>query len=555
MTPKAKIFRPSRLTTALALALCTVPALAQQMPDAGQLLQQDRPAPVLPKTGPTLQIAPPASAVTLPGGTMAALSGVTFTGHTLFSSDQLGAVLNDAVGQSFDLAGLQGLAQKISEHYRAAGYPFARAFVPEQQFTNGTLQIAVVEGRYGQTSTTGDNRLAPLAQDFLSNLVPGSVIESTQLERVTLILDDQPGIRTVPLIRPGQTLGTGDLVIDVAPTPAFKGEWGLDNHGNRYTGAYRARANLQWDSPFLLGDQITVRGNVSDEAQWLGNLGYNLPLGVSGLRGNIGYSHTRYELAKQFSHLDATGIADILSAGLSYPLLRSSQSNLTLIGTYQHKKLNDQQGAAGTHSDKKAHVMPLTVQFDQRDTLGGGGVTYGSLAYTLGKVNLDNTLRAADAASAQTQGHFNKWNLDIARLQATSVKPLTLFGRLSTQSASKNLDSSEDFGLGGASGVRAYPAGEGFGDAGWLVQLEARYQIDSFAPYAFYDAGHTKTNKTTWADGNNARDLAGYGAGVRYNQQAWSVDAALAWRSRGGQPTSDTADHNPRLWVTVGWRF
>ena len=55
----------------------------------------------------------------------------------------------------------------------------------------------------------------------------------------------------------------------------------------------------------MLGDQISVRGNVSDEGQWLGSLGYSLPIGTSGLRGNVGYAHTRYELAKQFARLDA----------------------------------------------------------------------------------------------------------------------------------------------------------------------------------------------------------------------------------------------------------
>ena len=555
MLSKTDTLRFSRLTAALVLAGGALPALAQQAPDAGNLLQQERPAPALPKASPGIQIAPPATAVTLAGGASVTLKAVRFTGNTLFDSAQLSNVLQDVAGQSLDLAGLQGLAQKISDYYRAAGYPFARAFVPAQKFGDGVLEIVVVEGRYGQVRATGSSRFVPAAEDFLSALVPGAVIESASLERATLILNDQPGIRTAPVIRPGQEVGTGDLDIAVSATPAFKGELGLDNHGSRYTGAYRTRASLQWDSPFMLGDQINLRGNVSDEGQWLGSLGYALPLGTSGLRANVAYAHTRYALAKEFASLDATGTADISSAGVSYPLLRSTRSNLSLSGTYQYKKLDDRQGATNSRSGKKSSVLPLTLQFDHRDNLGGGGVTYGSLGYTTGRLNLDDALKAADAASARTQGSFHKWNLDVARLQATSLDSLSLFGRVSTQSASKNLDSSEDFGLGGANGVRAYPSGEGFGDAGWLVQLEARYQIERFAPYAFYDAGHTRVNKNVFAAGSNERDLAGYGVGVRFADQDWSVDAALAWRSRGGAPTSDTSDRNPRLWVTAGWRF
>ncbi|HUW26804.1 MAG TPA: ShlB/FhaC/HecB family hemolysin secretion/activation protein [Gallionella sp.] len=555
MTHKAKTFPLACLTATVALALTAGSALAQPTPDAGQLLQQERPAPALPKADPALQIAPPVSAATLPGGTSVALKGVRFTGNTLFSGEQLSTVLGDVTDKPYDLAGLQTLAQQISEHYRAAGYPFARAFIPEQKFADRMLQITIVEGHYGKVGTTGDSRLASAAQDFLADLAPGSVIESTNLERVTLILSDQPGIQVAPLVRPGQEAGSGDLVVDVSPAPAFTGELGLDNHGNRYIGEYRARANLQWDSPFLLGDQISVRGNASDEGQWLGNLGYSLPLGASGLRGNVGYAHTRYELAKQFANLDATGTADIASAGLSYPLIRSQQTNLYLAGSYQHKKLDDRQGATNSRSDKKSNVLPFSLQFDHRDGLGGGGITYGSLGYTTGELDLDAALRVADAASARTQGSFDKWNLDAARIQAMPVSNLTLFGRASAQWAGKNLDSSEDFGLGGPNGIRAYPVGEGFGDEGWLMQLEARYQMGSVAPYALYDAGYAKTNKNPWAVGNNERNLSGYGLGLRYTDPEWSVDAGLSWRNRGGLPSSDTADRNPRLWTSAGWRF
>jgi hemolysin activation/secretion protein len=87
------------------------------------------------------------------------------------------------------------------------------------------------------------------------------------------------------------------------------------------------------------------------------------------------------------------------------------------------------------------------------------------------------------------------------------------------------------------------------------MKLEARYQVGKAAPYAFYDAGHVKTNKNAFAVASNDRDIAGYGIGMRFTDQAWSLDAALAWRSNGGVPTSDTVDRDPRLWVTAGWRF
>lgn len=190
----------------------------------------------------------------------------------------------------------------------------------------------------------------------------------------------------------------------------------------------------------------------------------------------------------------------------------------------------------------------------------GGGYAWGSLGYTTGRLKLDAALEAADIASGMdSRGHFAKWNLDLARLQTTSIHNLNLYGRLSAQWAGKNLDSSESFLLGGPNGVRAYPVGEGNGDEGYLVQLEARYRLGSAEPYLFYDAGKVRINadntRLVAPLSDNSRSIAGSGLGIRYASGAYSLDAALAWRTHGGKPESDTRDTNPRGWVSLVWRF
>lgn len=195
------------------------------------------------------------------------------------------------------------------------------------------------------------------------------------------------------------------------------------------------------------------------------------------------------------------------------------------------------------------------MNFDTRDGLGGGGITYGNVTWASGNLNLNtSSLAASDSTTAKTAGSFSKVNFDVARIQALP-SDLSLYGRFSSQFASKNLDSSELFGLGGPSGVRAYPVGEGYGSEGWLAQLELRYATGAFAPYAFYDSGWVKINKSTWTVGENERSISGYGLGVRYTEGGWRADASIAWRDRGGKPLSDTRDSNPVGWVSVGYKF
>ncbi len=127
---------------------------------------------------------------------------------------------------------------------------------------------------------------------------------------------------------------------------------------------------------------------------------------------------------------------------------------------------------------------------------------------------------------------------------------------MSTQWATHNLDSSEEFGLGGPGGVRAYPVGEGYGDRGWVGQVELRYTLAAWAPYAFYDAGKVTTNARPWMPGLNERQVAGAGVGVRFQQAAaWRADASIAWRSQGGAAQSDTVQHNPTGWLTLSHQF
>ena len=548
---------PRRNTVAMALGVALLhfspAAQAQVPPDAGQTLQQLQPPIAAPRESQPLKIqAPLDSAPIAPGGAAVILNTVKLSGNSVFSEETLRAALGDVTGKTFDLAGLRGLAQRITDVYQAGGYPFARAILPPQDLANGDLRIEVIEGRYGVVQAQGDDSvLAQQATAFLDGLLPGSVIASAPLERAALLLDDLPGIQTSATMRPGTQVGTGDLIVQVARDQRVRGDIGLDNAGSRYTGKNRVRANVDINSPFLLGDQLTVRALLSEEKLWLGSLGYSLPLGTSGLRGNVGYSHTSYELAKEFASLHANGTAKVASAGLSYPILRSQKANLTLIATYQSKDLHDNRDSTQTYESKSSQSMPLALQFDYRDAFDG--ITYGSASWTPGKLKLDAGLTAVD--DYKSNGRFHKVNLDVVRLQSLPAG-FNLMAHLSWQQANKNLDSSEKLSLGGASGVRAYPSGEATGDEGGLAQLELRYDAGAYTPYAFMDAGRITVNAKPVAAGDNRRSLSGGGLGLRYQRQAWSADVALAWRSIGGRSLSETnSDPKPRVWLNVEYRF
>lgn len=531
-------------------------ALSQTVPDAGRVLQELAvpPEPIPSSVDVKIQ-SPDLTGEPPEDGLQIKLRAVRFNGVTRFDESALREVVHEALGKSHSLSGLRDLARQITQLYRERGYPFARAYLPPQRMADGELLIEVIEGRYGSVAAIGEADLASQAQPFLAALQPGGVIQNEQLERAALVLGSLPGIVLAPVIKPGERVGTGDLEARIGRGPVFEGALRADNHGNRYSGRHRGLATARWNSPFTFGDQLSSSALLTDEGMWFGQLAYSLPIGVSGLRVQAGYAHTRYELGKEFASLGATGTAKIATAGFTYPLIRTRAHNLLMSVQYQHKDLHDEYRTVEVNNNKSSHSMPVTLQFDMRDQFAGGGMSYGAFTWTPGELSLDSRdLRFQDRLTANTQGGFQKLTLDVARLQRLPDN-FSLYGRFAGQLADKNLDSSESYSLGGANGVRAYPQGEGTGDKGWLTQLELRYAAGDFAPYLFYDFGKVTRKVTPWLAGENHRSLAGFGAGMRWTHKRLNVDISAGWRAHGGRPESDTHDNEPRMLLSAEYRL
>ncbi len=532
--------------TPVALALASCLAHAQQAPDAGQTLQQlQQTPPAAPIDRPTVKVQPPEAALTLPGGAQVAVQSLVFKGQTVLSASVLAEASGFVAGRSYDLAGLRALAQAVADFYRASGYPFARAFIPPQQFDGGTLRIDVLEGRYGAVqAVSADAALAASVQSYLAPLVPGTVIEGDALERVTLLLADLPGLQTLPLVRPGTQTGSGDLQVHASRGATQGGYAALDNHGNYYSGQTRARVGAVFTSSLLLGDELSVGGVRAADGLWLASVAYGAPVGIDGWRVTASRVRTRYRLTHGFEGNEGT--AEVTSAGVSYPMVRSRKGNLTVSLSWQEKTLFNSRAFGADTERYKLQGVPVSVQFDVRDSLGG--ITFGSLVRTAGRLDKNDAIR---------QGRFNKYNVDVVHLQPLG-EGFSLHARASGQAASRNLDSAEGMSLGGANGVRAYPNGEAAGDEGWLAQVELRYTAGAFTPYTFYDQGKVQVNAQPQLVAGAVADKrrAGAGVGVRYLNGAWSLDLALAWRLGGPAPESvQGQDRAPRAWFSGTYRF
>ena len=545
------------VTFPVTLLLLVHAAFAAEPPGAGSQIRQLPTTPVAPQRRPDLRIEPAAAgAAPALDDTRIAVKTLRVTGAQVYAEAALVATSGFTGPGELSLSQLRALAERIAERYHRDGYLLAQAYLPAQDIKDGVVTIRVLEGHYGKIDIRNASKLAsgPIAA-ALADLHSGDLIRSAPLESDLLRMSDLPGVTIKSTLTPGSTPGTADLIVDVTPANLISGSVDADNAGNRYTGANRVGATVNFNDPFGLGDLFSLRVLTSGSGLNYGRALYQVPVGRA--RVGVAASVLHYKLGEEFEPLQANGNARVATLFANYPLLRSRDTNLNVQVGFDAKTFEDKIDSTGARSDKHAQVLTTNLYGDHRDSFGGAGVSTGSL--TLSSGNLDIRTPEAllvDAATAQTNGHFSKLGVTLTRTQAITPT-VSLYGALSGQVSSKNLDISEKMELGGMNGVRAYPEGEAFADQGVLLNLEARYLVPhpimgtdtQLQLVAFADTGSVTVNKNPWSDGVNHRTLSAAGVGANfYAVNNFTVRVIYA-RKLGSEMATSAPDRSGRFWI------
>lgn len=531
-------------------------------PDAGQTIRELQQQPELsaPKTtAPLRQDDKATPDTTAADDARVMVKAIRVSGNSVFAAPELDALVAHLVGGEHTLAELEAGAGRITAYYRARGYLVAHAYLPAQDIKDGVLEISVLEGRIGEQHVNNQSRLSDeYANKYLSVIERSDVLQAQPVDRALLLLNDTPGVGGVNAsLRPGASVGTTDLVVELSPSARYVANIDFDNYGNRYTGEYRLGGALSINSPLQMGDLFSLRALTSNQDMNYARLSYQVPVGGSGLKLGGAYSDTNYRLGKEFASLNSHGSASSSSLYLVYPFVRSQTTNFSGAITREDKHLNDQVDSTNTIIDKRVQLTNFGLAGNHQDTLGGAGNTSFDLSVVAGSLSMDADSLADDSlpASAHANGSFTRYVYNINRLQRLADKDM-LSVAFSGQRASKNLNSSEKFSIGGVNGVRAYPLGEGDGDQGWLMRMELRHGIDAKKQAVlFYDKGAVEINRNPFAAGvANTRSISGAGVGGDLFFDGGQLKIYLAWRAKGGEPVSGPAK-NPRLWLQVGKQF
>lgn len=593
---KSKLFYPKPIALAISLMAAAGLAQAQQVPvqiptgpDAGLLLretQQVSPPNLTPNVQPDIEVQKQ-SRPAMKGMSSATVTvtSVVFSGNTLVSSAELEPFAAPVVGKKVSIGELQEVAYKISDYYREKGYMVARAYIPAQQVKDGVIEIQIIEGRRDQVKVNPGND--PLVrqsyqQSVMENAVPaGAVLTEADLERGLLLLGDLPGVTNVKgVLEPGAQVGTSNVVVNSEAANRFFGALDFDDFGNRYSGQGRVGFTAGVNSLTGYGDQLSFRGQTSGQQSGgqtnYGRIAYQIPIGSDGLKIGAAYASMYYKLGINplYTANHTNGTAETASLFGTYPFIRSRAFNLYgQIGYDNIQTNNNNAGGIPTYNLKSnINVGNVGLNGNSRDGLLTGGINTFSASATFGDAG--NTANyGGQTWGYVTDGAFQRYNLAAARTQRVTDSlqgVINAYGQLATQ----NLDGSQKFYLGGPTGVRSYPVGEGAGSQGGVFQFEAQQALWYGSPIgnvtgiAFYDAGVTQLYKTTpdgWSTFNPGRSnsywLQGIGLGVKttvttngYLSATWSHTVGVNNGQINGN-NSDGQSNKNQFWLQGVYQF
>lgn len=482
----------------------------------------------------------------------------TFSGNSAISSEELKQSLKAYAGKELSFNQIQEVLALVTKVYRDKGYFVARAYLGKQDLVknDNTLFISIIEGKYQEiklnnNSLVNDNSL----QAILDNAKSNGIINVKDIERVLLLINDRNGVEVSnSVVEAGKEVGSSNLNIDTTSTKRVDGYIVADNYGSRYTGYNRVQGLININSPFNIGDKISISGLVSNGADLKnGKIAYELPLNSYGLKSDFAYTRTNYNLEEEYKSLDAKGNSNIYEAGLSYPLIRSTNENLYLKGKYYHKDMNDFM-SGDKYEDKSINSFVTTLEYDKNYSIGTlPARVFANLNLTTGHLSSKN--------SNPNNGNYNKVDTYISN-DIYFNEIFSLNTNLTAQKVlgNKNLDGSEDLTLGGPNAVKLYPYSEQSAENGYIASFELFSKLPNIASYnhkigLFYDMGNVYQEKnldTTF----QRKTLQDIGLGYYSSFDDFFLRTQIAWNLNSKPISSEYTNHkNSKFLVQAGWVF
>ena len=511
------------------------------------------PAPVKSTDG---DVAGPASAQP-PADARIVIKEFRFSGNTVFTSQELAAIVASEVGKPLLFSELQTLAARIQSRYHAQGYLLARVVIPQQNIgADRVLNFRILEGWLGEIHVKGAHRFSAdrVRRTLLVNSPLGAPLKVSDLERGLVLLGKNSGVDASSTLTAGNEVGSTDVEVEFKEERRVTGSVEVNNFGSENTGEYRIIPAVELPNLTGRGDSLSVFGVVTPDVNdlYFAQVGYTAPLNVRGTSASVYYSQGNYQVGQEFQVLDVEGDNSGWGVGLTQDYVVSAKTSFNFEAWLESSDM-EQTMLGVLMSKDEIRKIRVGTNLDRRDLSGRSFVSlhvHQGLGEALGGMDDDSTLSSRSFGGADN--NFTKVVGSFTRLQSLHPRLYVLL-QLSGQYAAESLVAGEQIVIGGANTVRGHPQSIYAGDDGFVANIEARYSVlpnDSrYQLAAFIDHGevHTKEPIIGQDDWNR---ISGGGVGGRatlFDDLELRVDLAA--------PIGDKTDDDFYVYAQARYRF
>ncbi len=476
---------------------------------------------------------PEAPAVTASGGPCFTINTIRLEGANHLPASAQQKLTQSYQQRCLDLGQIQTLVQQISDWYIERGYITSRAFLTEQDLSQGELKLLVLEGRLEKILLDQrDDRMLRMAfPGLVGNILNLRDIEQG-MEQINRLRQQPVQIEILPGSQPGYS------VVNLTAKPEFPLMLGLgfDNSGQKSTGTGQINGSLTGNNLLGLADQWFVSGARSsdfanDHDARSVQAGASLPYGYWLVDYNYSYSDYLSTIDNRGFDWQSSGDSQTHRFNVSRVLFRNSDMKTGLALGLTHRinrnYLND---VRLDSSSRKLTSVSLGVSHSQK--LWGGFATlnpsYSRGVPWLGAEN--DSGKVSEAPKAE----FDKYSLS-SSYYLPLAQGWTYLTSFYGQWTPDRLYGSERLTIGGESSVRGFKEQYLSGDKGGYWRNEVNWSPFSL-PYlgditvlAAVDGGYLSHDSLdSYASGTLWGGAVGLGSRNRYFSSQFTVGWPLA---------------------------
>lgn len=231
------------------------------------------------------------------------------------------------VGKRASADTLARLAGAMTRAYGRSSVALFTLVIPEQDLSDGVVEVASAEGYIGGVTLSGEMKggPAPLIGRMAAALPGRQPLPRAAFERVLGNIGDIPGAKVTPTLALGGAPGAValDLAIDARkPTLGF----GFTTRTSQFVNDGIVEASARGTSLIRSGDETRINGAAAINFRSLlyAAASHSTPLGVGGTRAELSLAALR----TRPRNLAIDGDAWSAGFGVSHPVVRSTRRNL-----------------------------------------------------------------------------------------------------------------------------------------------------------------------------------------------------------------------------------